>query len=297
MLETNAVSRAAPSVSVIIPHFNDVANLRACLTLLAAQTLPASQFEIIVADNNSACGLDAVRDACGEHAIVVHAPIQGAAAARNTGIEASRGRILAFIDSDCTPASDWLARGIAALSQGDMAGGQVEVSVSDPQNLNAAEAFELVFAFNNKRYVEEERFSVTANMFVTRAIFDKVGGFRPAVSEDKEWGQRAAALGYRWVYAPDVRVTHPARRDWTELLAKWRRMTREGYMTMREKPFGRARFLARAFALPASAFIHAVHVMRSPKLERMRDKANAIGILFHLRWWRFRESLRMLLTQ
>ena len=71
--------------------------MRACLTLLFAQNLPASEFEIIVADNNSAIGLEAVRVACGEHARVVHALIQGAAAARNAGIEASRGRILAFI--------------------------------------------------------------------------------------------------------------------------------------------------------------------------------------------------------
>ncbi len=151
MVETMAASRPAPSVSVIIPHFNDIANLRACLTLLFAQTLPASEFEIIVADNNSACGLEAVRAVCGERAIVVNAPIQGAAAARNIGVELSRGRILAFIDSDCRPAADWLARGVAALQQADMAGGRVEISVKYDQSMTPTEAFETVFAFNNQR--------------------------------------------------------------------------------------------------------------------------------------------------
>ncbi len=140
-----------------------------------------------------------------------------------------------------------------------------------------------MFAFNNKRYVEDERFSVTANMFVPRAIFDKVGGFHAAVSEDKDWGQRAAALGYRWIYAPDLRVTHPARRDWPELRAKWRRITRESYMTERQRPFGRLRFLLRTWALPLSTLPHAVHILRSTKLHRLSDKIMAVGILFRLR--------------
>jgi glycosyltransferase involved in cell wall biosynthesis len=291
-----AASRSAPSVSVIIPHFNDIVNLRACLTLLFAQTFPAAEFEIIVADNNSACGLDAVRAVCGERAFVVHAPIQGAAAARNTGIEASRGRILAFVDSDCRPAADWLARGVAALKQADMAGGQVEISVKDDQSMTPTEAFETVFAFNNQRYVEDERFSVTANMFVPRAIFDKVGGFHAAVSEDKDWGQRAAGLGFRWIYASDARVMHPARYDWTELLSKWRRITRETYETERQKPLGTLRFLLRSWALPLSPLPHAVHILRSSKLRRLRDKINAVGILFRIRWWRFVESHRILLN-
>ena len=112
-----ARGNATPAVSVIVPHFNDLANLRACLALLKAQTLPADDVEIIVADNNSTVGLDAVRAVCGERTVVVNAPIQGAAAARNTGVEASRGRILAFIDSDCRPAPDWLTNGVAALSR------------------------------------------------------------------------------------------------------------------------------------------------------------------------------------
>src|SRR5207248_7276046 len=91
-------------VSVIIPHFNDTDNLERCLQLLAAQTLPANQFEVIVADNNSAGGLAAVETICGVRARVVPAPIQGAAEARNAGVAAARGQVLAFLDSDCRPA-------------------------------------------------------------------------------------------------------------------------------------------------------------------------------------------------
>ena len=86
-----------PVLSVIIPHYNDLANLERCMRLLDAQTLPHSQFEIVVADNNSRCGLKEVERVCGDFARVVPAPVQGAGAARNAAVEASRGRYLAFM--------------------------------------------------------------------------------------------------------------------------------------------------------------------------------------------------------
>jgi cellulose synthase/poly-beta-1,6-N-acetylglucosamine synthase-like glycosyltransferase len=286
-----------PSVSVIIPHFNDLENLRTCLTLLTAQSMPTSEFEIIVADNNSACGIDAVRAICGEQVLVVNAPLQGAAAARNTAVAASRGSILAFIDSDCRPTRDWLAHGVAALATADMVGGQVEVAAVDDRNPTPVEAFEKVFAFNFQRYIEAENFAGSGNMFVKRTTFETVGGFRAEVSEDKDWGQRAARLGYRWTYAPSAKVAHPARRTWPELREKWRRVTRETYMIMRPQQFGRVRWFFRAWAVLVSPFVHWLQIVRSQKLQSLSDKFCAIGVLFRIRWWRFLEAHRILFSE
>src|SRR5271157_4666618 len=180
-----------PLISVIIPHYNDLANLERCMGLLAAQSLPRSQFEVVVADNNSRCGIEAVRRVCGEMARVVPAPVQGAGAARNAAVEDSRGQILAFIDSDCRPTATWLERGKAALCADQIVGGRVDVDCENPANPTAVEAFERVFAFNFKHYIEELGFSGSGNMFVPRDIFDHVGGFRTQVGEDVDWGRRA----------------------------------------------------------------------------------------------------------
>ena len=51
----------ATFVSVVIPHYNDLLALTECVRLLELQTYPRDRFEIIVADNNSACGLAAVK--------------------------------------------------------------------------------------------------------------------------------------------------------------------------------------------------------------------------------------------
>jgi glycosyltransferase involved in cell wall biosynthesis len=287
----------APLLSVIIPHYNDLDNLRHCLRLLSDQDAAPDGFEIIVADNNSSCGLSAVEAVCGGMARVVSAAIQGAGAARNTGVEHSSGRYLAFLDSDCRPARNWISTGVNALENSPMVGGRVEVVVADPRNPTPTETYELVFAFNNQRYVEEEGFSVTANMFVRREVFASVGGFRPHVPEDKDWGNRAVAMGYKWHYEPAACVSHPARRDWRELTSKWRRLVKESFAEARDRRFGSVRWIIRSWAVVLSSFLALRTVMRSPRLNRFQHKIAASGVLFRLRWWRFIEAHMVLLAK
>lgn len=69
--------------------------------------------------------------------------------------------------------------------------GRVDVDAVDAANPTGAEAFEMVFAFNFKRYIEKLGFSGAGNMFVWREVFDGVGDFRAGVAEDVDWGRRA----------------------------------------------------------------------------------------------------------
>lgn len=288
---------AAPAISVIIPHYNDLDNLARCIGLLTAQTLPRRQFEVVVADNNSRCGIEEVQRVCGDAARVIPAPIQGAGPARNAAVEASCGRFLAFIDSDCRPAPSWLERGMAALSNGQIVGGRVDVDYEDPAHPTGVEAFERVFAFNFKRYIEELGFSGSGNMLVSREIFHRVGGFRNEVAEDADWGRRAVAAGYRFRYAPDVVVSHPARRTWSELVQKSRKVSREAFAATVERPGGRAIWFVRSFGILASPFAHWVAVARSQKLENAEQRMKVIGVLFRIRFWRFIECNRLLLRR
>src|SRR3984957_19059455 len=186
-LEAADASLGVGLVSVIVPHLNDYDNLDTCLRLLQGQSFPSDRTEVIVADNGSSGGLDAVRRLVGSRGRVVEVVERGAGPARNAGVRASRGDALAFIDSDCRPDKGWLEEGLSELRSADFVGGRVDVLVEDPQRMTGAEAFESVFAFQNERYVKDLKFTVTASMFVWRSVFDAVGGFENGVPEDKDW--------------------------------------------------------------------------------------------------------------
>jgi GT2 family glycosyltransferase len=134
-------------------------------------------------------------------------------------------------------------------------------------------------------------------MFVSRAIFDQVGEFRERVAEDRDWGQRAIAAGFKFRYASDAAVSHPARRDWNELTQKWRRASREAFEAAVEKPGGRLRWFLRSFAVLASPLVHWISIVRSAKLNSPEQRMKAIGVLFRIRVWRFLECNRLLLTE
>jgi len=284
---------AGPSVSVIVPHFDDLANLEKCLSALERQTFPRAQFEIVVADNQSSCGPHGVEKAIAGRAVLVTVSERGAGPTRNGGAAAARGQIFAFTDSDCVPAPEWLAEGVAALSDYDFVGGRVDVSVADERSVTPTEAFEKVFAFDFETYITRKGFTGSGNLFVPRAIFEGVGGFRNAVSEDVDWSRRAIAQGYRLGYAPRAVVTHPARRNWNELRRKWSRINRETFALQQQAPAGRLRWLMRTMLLPVSAIAHTPRVLRSPRLNNGRERSGALAVLFLCRAWRFGDALRL----
>jgi GT2 family glycosyltransferase len=275
-----------PRISVIIPHYQDLAGLDRCLEGLERQTLACDQFEIVVSDNASPVGEAAVRDVVRGRAKLVSCQEKGAGPNRNAAVAASSGEILAFIDSDCQPHPEWLEKGVAGLSRFDFIGGQVTVLVDDPAHKSAAEAFEAVFAFDFETYINKKGFTGAGNMMCPRKLFEDVGGFSNGVSEDVEWSRRAVAAGYRLGYVPDSIVAHPARRTWGELVAKWRRLNVETFLLHLKSGKSRLRWLLRCAALPASAVVHTPKVLFARQLSSLRERLLALSVLYRIRFWR-----------
>lgn len=87
-------------ISVVIPAYNRAATIARCIESALAQDFPS--FEVVVADD---CSTDSTRDIVAGYddprvRLVVRDRNGGAAAARNTGVAAARGRYIAFLDSD-----------------------------------------------------------------------------------------------------------------------------------------------------------------------------------------------------
>lgn len=276
-------------ISIVVPHYNDPAGLSRCLDSLEAQTIDRSRFEIVVGDNNSPCGLEAVERAVAGRGRIVTITEKGAGPARNGAAAAARGEALAFIDSDCVAEPGWLEAGAAAVAPGRFVGGRMFV-LRPRGAINGAQALEMVLAFDNETYVREKHFTVTANLFVMAEDFARIGPFRTGVSEDLEWCHRAIARGLEIAYAPDAAVGHPPRDDWTALKNKARRIEQELYLFALERPGGRTKWFVRSLLLPGMIAVEAPKLLRAPQIAGAR--AAALITLVKIRLWRSAAGLR-----
>ncbi len=286
---------ACPLVSVIIPHLNQPDFLRTCLQSLAAQDWPAERTEIIVVDNGSRELPDLA--ALGfPHATLLAEPTPGPGPARNCGIAASSGALLAFIDADCRADPGWISAAVAGLTaEGStgVVGGDVRIDFGDDKHLTPLEAYEAVFAYRQKLYIGRHGYSGTGNLAMRRGVFDIVGPFGGIhTAEDMDWGRRARAAGHPAMYRPDMIVYHPARTTRAELETKWRRHVAHSLVLHRQSGGSDLGWAARSAMVLASAVPHIGMVLTSPRLPGFANRLRGIGVLIGIRAFRAREMLR-----
>jgi GT2 family glycosyltransferase len=108
-----------PKVSVVVCAYNAAATIDECLRSLEALTYPDA--ELIVVDDGS---LDATGELARAHAgvRVIDVPNGGLSAARNVGLAAASGEIVAYTDSDVRVDPDWLTYLVQPLLTSDVVG-------------------------------------------------------------------------------------------------------------------------------------------------------------------------------
>jgi glycosyltransferase involved in cell wall biosynthesis len=97
-----------PVLSVVVPTFNEEAGIERCLQSLADQTIPRSEYEIIVVDGDSKDRTRELAQRYADRVFVQTSPKVGGA--RNDGALAATGTYLATTDADCVLPRDWLER-------------------------------------------------------------------------------------------------------------------------------------------------------------------------------------------
>ena len=221
-------SIAAPQVSVIVPAYQATDQIGSFINCMRQQSMPPGSFEVILVDNGGNGSLAHLADNSDSLRILTQ-PKPGSYAARNLGVQAARGQMLAFTDVDCQPARDWLQQAEAnlAATQGTLVvlGGRVEITPPDRHSHSLFAAHDRIYALDQQRAMSEQGFFATANLVMHRETFDAVGPFDEHVFSggDMRWCRRATALGFQLQYCDAARVQHPARNSLGQLLAKARR--------------------------------------------------------------------------
>lgn len=188
-------------VSVIVSAWNAESTLGRTLAALARQRFEG-EYEVVVVDNGSTDGTRGLIESSDARLVQREHGLAGEA--RNDGVAASRGEILAFTDADCFPEPDWLSAGVRALERADLVQGLVRPASS-------------MGPFDRSLWVSsEDGLFQTANLLMRRELFERIGGFEELVAdagarafgEDVWLGWRAVRAGARPAFCADAVVEH-----------------------------------------------------------------------------------------
>jgi len=245
----------ASATSVVVSTYDEKrwADLVACMRSLEAQDRPPLE-TIVVVDHNS----DLLEKAAGEFSnarVIANDRPRGLAGARNSGIAAARGEIVAFIDDDARAEPDWLAEleGCIAEPATVGAGGALLPLWQGPEPVWFPREFYWVFGCSYTGLPESlgpVRNPIGANMAVRRSVLEEIGGFREGGSESapREIRSRGVVraggnvpddtdLAIRvkqrrpdavWLYQPRAKVLHSVTRERASLAYFLRRCYEEG---------------------------------------------------------------------
>ncbi len=205
-----------PGVSVVIPTYNEAADIGATLDALMALDEPA--LEVIVVDASD----DPTPEVVGSYPsppvrLIRHARAGGRTAARNTGVRAALGQIVVVLNADVRLPSDFLGRILPHYA----AGADFVLVESRVVNVESATA-RYVQALHERDYPPgseaEARMTWTEGFSCRREAALAVGlfpeGAVPMVAGEDGWfGDRLVAAGYRRVFDRTIVVTHVAPAD------------------------------------------------------------------------------------
>jgi cellulose synthase/poly-beta-1,6-N-acetylglucosamine synthase-like glycosyltransferase len=197
-------------ISVVVPVRDGMPWLAVQLQALVDQQC-VDEFEILVVDNGSIDrSAEVAREWANRHRIVRWmdgAAVVGPGAARNVGVGAAQGDLLAFCDADDVVRPGWLAACVTALGHADVVAG-----VFDFWSLNGYPASPLRPAATSQLGFLPA--GLGANLAVRRPAFDAAGGFAEdlRVGEDIDLCWRLQLAGCRFETAPEAVVSkrdHP----------------------------------------------------------------------------------------
>jgi GT2 family glycosyltransferase len=222
-----------PDVSVVICSHSDDRweSLAAAVASVRQQSLPAREI-LVVVDHNARL-LERARTGLSGALVLENREQHGLSGARNTGVQAAQGELIAFLDDDAVAAPDWLA----ALTYACMdrrvlgSGGLVEPAWQGQKPGWLPREFYWVVGCSYRGMPETTgriRNPIGANMCIRADVFETVGGFssrvgrvgtRPAGCEETELCIRALRQWPQgmFLYEPAAKICHavpPRRTSW-----------------------------------------------------------------------------------
>ncbi|MBO4354907.1 MAG: glycosyltransferase [Methanomicrobium sp.] len=182
-------------ISVVIPTFNEEENITACLTSLCNQTIPRSDYELIVVDGGSKDKTRELAEKLADTVIIQTSKRVGGA--RNDGAKLADAKILATTDADCIIPPEWLETVLASFEKNDKIV-QLYGTVT-PLEPGLKFKFYLWLANQFSRlgyYTHTLYYTLGCNTAFVKEAYDSIGGYKCIdAGDDLEIAQRMRKIG------------------------------------------------------------------------------------------------------
>jgi GT2 family glycosyltransferase/membrane protein implicated in regulation of membrane protease activity len=200
-----------PRMSVVVCGFNAADTLRDCLE--GALELRYPDYEVIVVDDGST---DATSSIASEFPFrLIRTENQGLSKARNAGIDAATGEIVAFVDADARPDPDWLTYLALTFERGEYAGvGGPNIAPGEDGWVADCVANAPGGPIHVLLSDEEAEHIPGCNMAFRREVLEEIGGFDPrfrVAGDDVDICWRVQDAGGRLGFSPAALVWHHPR--------------------------------------------------------------------------------------
>ena len=200
----------SPKVSVVVASYNGDRTLKACLDSLTKLNYP--DYEVILVDDGSTDTTPQIARGYPMVRYFRHQMNLGLSVARNTGISASLGEIVAFTDSDCRADEDWLYYLVGDLLSSEFAG------IGGPNLLppeDSPVAAAVMVSPGGPAHVmlsdRQAEHIPGCNMAFYKSVLVEIGGFDPifhAAGDDVDICWRLQQAGYEIGFSPAAFVWH-----------------------------------------------------------------------------------------
>jgi glycosyltransferase involved in cell wall biosynthesis len=214
-------------ISVIVPVRDGMPFLEEQLRALAEQECH-EPWEVIVADNNSTDDSRSVAEEWADRLprmqLVDASKVRGPGAARNAGVRAAQGDLLAFCDADDVVHPGWLTAHVMALAEADLSAGVFDAWSLNGLRTPSGPTYSPPPAMTLFGFLPA---AGSGNLALRRRVFEEVGGFAEDLmtGEDFDLSWRSQLSGHRLVVNTDAVV---ARRDQRGFKSVFRRYTAYG---------------------------------------------------------------------
>lgn len=193
--------------SVIIPSYNEAANIRRCLVSVLANDKDTG-YEIVVIDHGSSDGTTEIVKALGIRLIEISDRNKTIGALRNIGARHTRGPVLVFLDSDMLVPQDLFKKAQHYFDGGYT--GALGFSCGVPQEAGwvgrvwGARLYQRLDRISNVDYLSGN------NIFINRRVFEEINGFDETLetNEDKDMTMRVKRAGYSLTSIPETDLLH-----------------------------------------------------------------------------------------